>query len=60
MDPDANLKEQRELCEWFMTTHTLVSVNEISGRAHRLAELAQALDTWLSSGGFPPEDWRRK
>jgi hypothetical protein len=29
-----------------------------TGDAVRLAELAQALDEWLSKGGFPPKEWK--
>jgi len=53
MDPDANLKEQREISERILdgTKH------DTGYDAVRLAELVQALDEWLSKGGFPPHAW---
>lgn len=29
-----------------------------SSLAVEIADYAAALDQWLTSGGFPPEDWR--
>lgn len=51
MDPNAALTEMRAI---------IASCQD--GRdydADRLAELAGALDQWLSSGGFLPADWAR-
>jgi hypothetical protein len=55
MDPDANLAEMRDLSTRILgdTTDTINSDEAI-----RLAELVQALDGWLSGGGFPPKAWR--
>ena len=48
MDPEANLKELRELC----------GADPIdSDDAERIAELFRALDGWMSNGGFTPESW---
>ena len=57
MDPTANLEEQRELIR------VLVHENEEeyvdTGDLLRLAELTEAMDKWLSNGGFLPEAWER-
>lgn len=58
MGPDENLKEQRELCEWLLASHT--DAVECARNAHRLAELARAMDEWLSRGSYLPEQWGRK
>ena len=46
MDPDATLQEMREA---YATEDW-----------ERCAELANALDMWLSRGGFMPADWLSK
>ena len=53
MDPDANLAELRTLVaanidREFVSDHVTA----------RVMELADALDTWISQGGFLPRDWR--
>lgn len=57
MDPEANLREQR---------HLVARINaqwdndeETTELGFRLAELVQALDEWLSHGGFAPSAWGR-
>ena len=50
MDPNACLKAIRELIAEVSTG------SEID--AERLAELVDALDTWISRGGFLPAAWR--
>lgn len=66
MDPNANLREQRELVREIQRvwndcnadgTLTAVQAEHVADRASRLAELVAALDQWLSNGGFPPEAW---
>lgn len=61
MDPDENLKRQRELVAIFLDPPegpfpytTLVEA------ADDLAALARSLDQWLSSGGHPPKAWQVK
>jgi hypothetical protein len=61
MDPDANLREQREV--------TARLLADLDGRGAyggaqdqladvgRLAELSQAMDGWLSRGGAYPSAW---
>ena len=52
MDPNANLDEQRRIINRALAS-------EIGdAEALRLAELARALDEWISSGGFLPRDWQ--
>jgi hypothetical protein len=55
MDPDANLAEMRDLSTRILGD---AGLDPISYDADRLAELVQALDGWLSGGGFPPKAWR--
>lgn len=59
MDPNANLQEQRRL--------TAELQNEIDNlgrpdavKVDRLLALVEALDTWITKGGFLPKDWERK
>ena len=60
MDPNANLKEQRGLVVTILKTiDRLEEHDDLSEDAERLAELVQALDEWLSGGGFLPKDWNR-
>ena len=58
MDPDANLKEQRNIIE--RINDNLWSE---SGEPHpllpRLAELVKALDEWITKGGALPKAWQR-
>lgn len=62
MDPDANLKEQLSLIRRFLD----LEVNKLTGPemgslvydACRLAELVEALDGWITRGGFVPERWQ--
>ena len=58
MDPEANLEEQRRLVK---------SINKARDNEqdvdqddiHRLAELVEALDEWISRGGFLPSPWSK-
>jgi hypothetical protein len=52
MDPDANLREIREILSESRIRYTV-------NPAHvaRLRELIEALDGWLSRGGFLPAAW---
>lgn len=54
MDPNETLRLLRE-------TATLVLTDSGKDRADsvRLAELAEALDGWISKGGFLPAAWAR-
>lgn len=55
MDPNANLEEQRSLVQWLIAHPD----EDTSTEAARLADLVQALDEWLTGGGFLPNPWRR-
>lgn len=54
MDPDANLREQRDLLRSYRRKNRLTALE-----AGRLVELVDALDGWISNGGFLPEAWQR-
>lgn len=67
MDPNANLREQRELVQSIHAlidgcnedgTMTRESEESLMHDASRLAELVEALDTWIMRGGFIPDDWK--
>jgi hypothetical protein len=49
MDPDKTLQELRELAT--------SSDRGSEARSERFSELINALDDWLSTGGFLPEAW---
>jgi hypothetical protein len=57
MDPNANLNEQRNIIARMLADG---SESIDTGDAVRLAELARALDEWMSNiqhKSFPPSDW---
>ena len=68
MDPDANLREQRAIAVDVMAIwdnsdaetcgFTEEQQGELTEHAIRLAELVQALDQWISRGGFLPQPWQ--
>ena len=53
MDPNATLSEIRAL-----NARILDSADSSFDVAWRLAELVEALDDWLKSGGCLPADWK--
>jgi hypothetical protein len=61
MDPDENLKIQRDLSEEL--TETLMDDDgkpvskDTEDKVWKLAESVQALDGWLMKGGFAPQEW---
>ena len=56
MDPNANLNEFRELRDAIAVTHH--NGQEISREdLWRVFELYEAMDTWLTKGGFLPKAW---
>jgi hypothetical protein len=57
MDPNANLKEQRHLVSEIQNPRT--SAKQRKEHTYRLAELSEAMDEWLSNGGFLPKAWSR-
>ena len=58
MDPNANLKEQREIVARLQDDDSYVDHADLSATAERLAQLVQALDEWLTQGGVAPLIWR--
>lgn len=53
MDPNATLAELRTLVRAILTAPE----SDASDDADSMAEHFQALDQWLSRGGFRPADW---
>jgi alkyl hydroperoxide reductase subunit AhpC len=73
MDPTANVSEQARLSEEILQLSDKLHCDvgpdaeasdartyaEIGTKAVRLAELVQALDTWIKRGGALPAQWRK-
>lgn len=62
MDPNANLRELRDTITEINKCHDLDHPREscaCADLADRLAELTEAMDGWLSRGGFLPSDWAK-
>lgn len=68
MDPNANLREQRELVKEINAIQDACSEEgefvftqeaDLIDACLRLAALVGALDDWITHGGFLPEDWHR-
>lgn len=67
MDPNANLASQRSTVSQILTlwdhcndngTLTEESEIQLAHLAHRLAELVEALDGWITKGGALPAKWQ--
>lgn len=58
MDPDENLREQRDLRASIQASEDAEETPDFDD-VWRLAELCTALDEWLSTGGFLPRAWKR-
>ena len=59
MDPDAALVEARELAARVLDDTDPFYPDNLGADGTRLAELFQALDSWLSRGAFLPRAWAR-
>jgi hypothetical protein len=71
MDPNANLKEQREIVDQIIDALDASTAEDadvwddervrdvLADNLARFCDLVQALDGWLSGGGFLPEAWAR-
>jgi hypothetical protein len=57
MDPDQALKDLRDAFQIIDTTHLF---NETLDAYHTVRDSSQALDEWLSKGGFLPKAWQRQ
>lgn len=57
MDPNANLEEIRELCSVIGEMQSPLDQHIIE-TSDRLVELLEAMDEWLSKGGFLPDAWK--
>lgn len=55
MDPDATLEAAREAVRTILSD---TRASEIESATADLVESFDALDRWLSGGGFPPAAWR--
>ncbi len=53
MDPNENLKRQRVLVK------RILNSLRASEQSTELAELVEALDQWITNGGFLPKPWAR-
>lgn len=65
MDPNANLEEQLELVARLLYEEAEDDIDEdyLQDRADmaiRLAELVEALNGWITRGGFLPRAWNNK
>ncbi len=56
MDPNETLLTLRRLASWLSDGNGNEVTREEAGR--ELAEAFESLDTWLSRGGFLPDEWR--
>jgi hypothetical protein len=54
MDPNENIREQRELAARVLANDDYFKQAQFNADANRLAELVQALDEWRTRGGFDP------
>lgn len=58
VDPNANIEEQRKLAAEIVEMMADCRCGNIDmEKPQRLAELVDALDGWLVSGGFLPKRW---
>lgn len=55
MDPTANLSEQRWIVSRLLDERRAPTAMD----ALRLAELVEALDNWIKSGGALPQQWQQ-
>lgn len=63
MDPNANLKEQRDLAKEILDMKEVTDTDDIfrlQDRANQLSALVLGLDRWISRGGFLPTEWRKE
>ena len=56
MDPDEALKRAREAAQRYKRNIP----RDPPVAADDLADAFEAIDSWLSNGGFLPQDWQKK
>lgn len=73
MDPNETLKRLRQAIKVFRAAEAnaeaaaegdsndaeIAALQRCAGAGAEVTELAEALDGWLSEGGFPPAAWAR-
>jgi cell division GTPase FtsZ len=64
MDPEEALRQLRELSNKVIVISNEPDLNEgdfetVFTTAVEMAEQFQALDNWISNGGFLPKDWKK-
>lgn len=61
MDPNATLEEMRRVADGFADGDFEAEGGDTLkvAKGERLAELVQALDDWMTKGGFAPKDWQK-
>ena len=59
MDPNAALKEIREIVKNADKPNPLKGIYEEHAEFSRLIDLIDGLDGWISKGGFLPRDWQK-
>lgn len=59
MDPNATLEEIRQIIQ--RADNECAAGNDLQlADAHRLLDCVQALDEWISKGGFLPKAWNKE
>jgi hypothetical protein len=59
VDPDQALKNAREAAQRYRASNEVEGERNGSEAAFDLVDAFEALDGWLSKGGFLPEDWAK-
>ena len=57
LDPNETLKELRQVTRKYIHIRAYNTFSGLTQMSDDMAGLIQALDEWLSGGGFPPEAW---
>lgn len=59
MDPDTCLKELRALVSMVLTAKRGRKHDQVTALEVDMAEHVEALDEWISNGGFLPDAWHQ-
>lgn len=57
MDPNVTLKQLRELVGKYQDSTSLQKNWDAGATLSEIVKLFDALDEWLTRGGFPPNNW---